>query len=43
MLTMTIGLVLWIGGGTLAALAIGRASAIGSEPERHSASLQDRS
>lgn len=43
MLMVTIGLALWIGGGTLAALAIGRASAIGSEPMRRGIAQQDRS
>ncbi len=43
MLTMTIGLLAWIGGGTLAALAVGRASAIGSDPIQRRTSPPERS
>ena len=41
MLTMTIGILAWIAGGTVAALAVGRASAIGTEPVKIRGARQD--
>ncbi len=43
MLTMTIGILVWIGAGMVAALAIGRASAMGSGAARARVSPRDLS
>lgn len=43
MLTMTIGILVWVAGGMVAAMAIGRASAIGSGAARSRMSSRDLS
>jgi hypothetical protein len=43
MLTMTIGILVWIGAGMIAALAIGRASTIGADAARARISARDLS